>query len=272
MNTQNAGVRLSARRRFPRRHARGFTLIELLVVIAIISILAGIVVPKVAKAITKAKGAAALTEIKGIELALHTMLADSGRSNFNQFFSPGVEVLDPDLMASDPAKAWQEAVAQYTTVFYTLLRQGRDADLDEIDDEVLGKLSDTYMDLPRDPFDNQYQFCPGPWKISTVPIVFRSWRDSGVEDDTTGEYEAYVYDGDAKTVADLDLPGNPPADDRDGFPAPKKQVTMYIWSNGDNLECDQLFGELYGQLGDDYKGGGDDVNNWDPERGFERFY
>ena len=103
-----------------------------------------------------------------------------------------------------------------------------------------------------------------------MPIVFRSWRDSG-EEDSDGEYVAYVYDAKAKSLVDATLRDNAPADNVDGYPAPE-DMTMYIWSDGDSGECDQLFGESYGQRGDEYKGGGDDINNWDPEGGYERFY
>ena len=67
------------------------------------------------------------------------------------------------------------------------------------------------------------------------------------------------------------LPGDPKPDGKDGFPA-DDDATIYIWSWGGNLECDQLFGKFYGELGDEYKGGGDDINSWDPEGGYNRFY
>ena len=255
---------------------RGFTLIELLVVIAIISILATIVVPRVSKAIGKARMTKAMTEVNGIDLALTQLLVDANRKNFRQF-GEGYDVYDGD------AKLTSE-------FFYKLLRQGRDAEVN-LYPAVRGKLGETYMDLGKDPWDNTYLFLMGPWRgwvdvsdpddwDADEPIKLRSWRE-GELNSTTELYEPYEWNQAAKTEADKDLPGNPALpkdanrsdgtsyrDDQWGFPAPT-DLTVYVWSKGANLLSDQNLDTV-----DDleFRGGGDDINNWDKSAGWSRWY
>ena len=118
------------------------------------------------------------------------------------------------------------------------------------------------MELPRDPWDAQYQFYAGPHPRlrdpSVLPMPWRSYRLalSGDEEDT------YVYDGAARTEADRIARGNPKPDGQPGFPAPI-DLSVYIYSMGSDGMSNQL---LYG--GD----GGDDINSWDTANGWAGFY
>lgn len=226
---------------------RGFTLVELLVVIAIISILAAIVVPRVSGYIGRARMAKAVAEIRGIDLAATKMLSDSGKSKFSHFWTGAI------------AGNFQSATQIYTKVFYELLRRGRDADFSgtglTLKDDVKRKLGTSYMDLNMDPWGEQkYQFFVGPLMgAAWIYVPFRSHRDDTGNDD-------YVYNTARYNDAQAKMPGNPPADNVAGFPAPR-DLPLYIYSMGENLTSDQV--DL---------GGGDDINNWDSAAGWEDRY
>ncbi len=249
----------------------GFTLIELLVVIAIISILAAIVVPRVGTWISRANMTRAASEVRGIDLALSRMLSDAGRRDFSQMFS------------QQTVARLRQANEQYNTfVLYELLRNGRTANADgHVDfggpgvglvEGVRTQLGTQYMDVPLDPWDQRYQFFPGPWPTGE-PIVLRSYR-SGIGDRLDPDYQPYVYNQDRRAEADARIPGNPRADDLYGFPAPR-DLPFYIWSKGQNMLDDQEWWRLV-ENGNrperGYEGGGDDINNWDNQSGWETFY
>lgn len=239
------------------KRAKGFTLIELLVVIAIISILAAIVVPRIGKWILRAQMTKAYSEVKGIELSLSKMLMDAGRSDFSQMF---------DLPTLNLVRADREYASEK---LYELLRQGRDANAG-LRPEVKNKLGTSYMDVPLDPWDNRYQFYPGTWPGGDIAL--RCYRSS-IDPDAPGRLDPnydnfrYLYDADTKAYEDARIPGNPPPDGLDGFPAPK-DLPFYVWSLGANLVDDQLWSSPDGG----YKGGGDDINNWDNQQGWDTFY
>ncbi len=291
---------------------RGFTLIELLVVIAIISILAAILVPNIARYMARANATKAHTDIKAIELELSKMLADTGKSNFGQFFvnAAGFTPGDVFSVGSDPAtKLPALATAQqfYSEAFYRLLRQGRNANFNDSDsfggwklrDDVKQKLGNSYLDLQKDPWDKQYRFFAGPWPPRTsrasitMPIPFRCAVPQNADPDT-GLYPVYVntkdedhgkanFEFNSGIKVDIlpapqdELPGKPTPDERMGYPAPK-DLPVYVWSTGQ----DQMSGALIGAAVDQYEfygdstqrswGGGDDVNNWDKNAGWSAFY
>lgn len=242
------------------KREHGFTLVELLVVIAIIAILAAIVVPNVAKYLGKARATKAKAEINNIGLGLTDMLTGVGRKDFRGWF---VGATLSDLEAG---------TLNYTTVFYKLLRQGRDADVN-LAPEVQRKLGTTYMDVPLDPWSNQYQILPGPPPTDdTGAVLLRSYRLIDGENPTADDFEAYAYNSDRYNEAEAERPGNPQPDDGPGFPAPK-DLPFYIWSKGENLVSDQPLNstdEGGEQLG--FEGGGDDINNWDTATGWQVLY
>ena len=198
--------------------------------------------------------------------------------------------------------AMNQVFEVYTDIFYRLLRQGKDAtnplyasdptDPDalykwtvtinavsttlvfKLRPEVRQKLAATYLELQRDPWDNQYKFFVGPWPKGNSTVTtntadnttwkkwpyFRCYR--GVK---PGTENIYIYD----TAARLDeetnkVPGNPLQDFLPGFPA-AKDLPVYIFSWGENMQPDQ--GPSI-----DTKGGFDDINNWDSQAGWQGLY
>lgn len=314
-----------------RRAKRGFTLVELLVVMAIISILAAIVVPNVQRYIVRARVARAVSEINGAELAMTAMLADAGKSNFNQLFNPdavrgylqdqtGLNLLDDTQRGSQ--QFFTEAVKLYTTVAYDLLNYGRNVlrgdnisssssiniDYQQpyspdpaitpprplINRDVLAKLGDQYMALGADPWGNDYNFFPGPWRTHRqdpndptsprAPIVFRKFT---VEQTSGGSQRGARNDGfvldDTALLNDfgdiIESPETWPTNV--GYPAETGRA-VYIWSYGANLRNGQMIYQLVYTSGNPRSwyeaqeegdiGGGDDINNWDPGASWQRFY
>lgn len=279
-----------------RKRQKGFTLVELLVVMAIIAILASIVVPNVAKYIRKSRMTRALAEIKSIELALTNMLADADRSSLHQLFNPEKvreKIIDMSNINS--------AIGLYTNAFYALLRTGRaaitdqDPDIAEIlDTNVVSRLGTSYLaDLRRDPWGNLYQIYPGPWPgrrmaggVDINPPIFRTYQVPSNEQNLPGSGGAarvdtltfaQRYDGDYRVIDEvtgqqIDI----------GFPAPRDMLA-FIWSYGENMISGQAIYQNTGYTGDPsqyysqeqdliYMGGGDDINNWDSGRSWERLY
>lgn len=276
------------------RRKFGFTLVELLVVIAIISILAAIVVPNVADYIRRARMTRAVSEINNAELAITKMLTDVDRKTITQFFA-NADVKFPTPTDRSGVNDQEEL---YTKAIYILLRQGRNGVVVSdppnpvlhvgdpasdapsytgltLEKDVYDKLGTSYMDIGKDPFGNQYRFFAGPLPSrSTLPVTFRCFR-AGTEDPNTGDYDPYVYN-EKKASEDLKLPGNPPLDPPmadfpdgvPGFPAPRTQ-SIYIYSPGEDLKPNQLHSD---PSEPEKRGGGDDINNWDNERGWSSFY
>ncbi len=264
------------------KRAYGFTLVELLVVIAIISILAGIVIPNVPKYINKARATRAFAEIKGIDLALTKMLTDVGRSDFQNGFFDGW-----------PSENFASAVSAggtYENVFYLLLRKGKYADADVewpggvvLNEEVRRKLGDSYMELGKDPWGNLYHIVPGPFNYpdfiapgSPPAVQFRIYQTdtnpaTAVPGSVTND-TAWNPNG-IRDVTDPDDPSGPVFSV--GFPAPRKQV-QYVWCDGKNRSTNQQFTSTYGadpaEVGLDFIGGGDDINNWDGDQSWLTFY
>ena len=272
-----------------RRGHIGFTLVELLVVIAIIGILAGIVVPNVVGYMRNARVARALSEIEGAEQGLLAALTDTQRSNFREFLisdgnpSTGLDhlltIADPAVFEASGQVVDNIALIQrfYNDFFYGLLRQGRNSDFIKIHvrPEIRQKLGTSYQDLKRDPWDNQYSFWMGP---QLGPSALRSYRIADGEDpDDFDDFDAYIYTNGEKTALDRIIPGNPPADNLPGLPAPR-DLPVYIFSWGANKQMDALHIPVWGGAPHsdlaallstpEFWGGGDDINNWDSEAGW----
>lgn len=256
-----------------------FTLVELLVVVAIIGILAGIVVPNVTRYIRKGRVAAAVSEIKGMETALTGMLTDAGRSRFTDFLNDSGrmslriqrENVSRHLLSKEAIIMAEE---YYTTFFYELLRQGSGAEA-QLDDAIRGKLGTSYMDLGLDPWGNKYRFYMGPLR----GLVFhRSYRLPTDVDDAYFR-DHYVWDTDQRNEARRDLPGQPQVDKIvlpggrplyfPGYPAPR-DLPVFIYSLGPNATAEAIYHSDYPTMIEpDFFGGGDDINNWDNESGWE---
>ena len=283
----------------------GFTLIELLAVIAIIGILASIVVPNVTRYIARAQVTKAVSEIKNADTALAGMLSDTGRSSFKDFLlndptqpDVGLRLLDQHHQAivdatglAATADALLTALGFYNTMFYELLRQGRDSDWVKlnISPEVRGKLGTSYMDLGNDSWDNRYEFWLGNIPRGLDLNILRSYRidPDALNSPTDAEFEeedAYRWDAGTRSDAQAELPGQPAADDEDylepapdglginafGYPAPK-DLAVYIFSQGANLVIDAILPIQMVQSEEfpEFYGGGDDPNNWDNASGWE---
>jgi prepilin-type N-terminal cleavage/methylation domain-containing protein len=254
----------------------GFTLVELLVVVAIIAILASIVVPNVTRYIARGQMARAVSEINSIELAMTAMLADAERSSFRDFFTDA----DINLLVNLNMSQTAEIYDLYSDIMYALLRAGRNARNEplgiQFNDNVLDKLSTNYLDLDFDPWGRRYYFYLGRARLGRdAPMPFRGYF---LQEDTTGD--GIITDNELKTWAarrlELEaqgqlLPGSPPPDGLPGRPAPDSQP-FFIWSMGANLQHDQEFNLPRGDPDGFYRGGGDDINNWDPGTGWRVHY
>jgi prepilin-type N-terminal cleavage/methylation domain-containing protein len=293
-----------------RKH-KGFTLVELLVVMAIIAILASIVVPNVGRWIGRARMTRALSEIQSIEMAITKMLADADRNSLHDLFNPiavhqalGI-TFDSGFNWTGPMTQAQFAAARelYTNVVYSLLRQGRAILTDTslipgtsaaypsvLRTEVIQKLGTSYLpDLARDPWGNLYQIWPGPWPVRNGACIFRTYLVSDQDQQLPGSRASASPD--ALTIGDNEPPVVDPATDEQltvGYPAARDRIA-FIYSFGANLVsgqavyrpvnpsnlANQYTGDArayYVPQDEEFYGGGDDINNWDKTRSWERFY
>lgn len=275
-----------------RKRQKGFTLVELLVVMAIIAILASIVVPNVAKYIRKSRMTRALAEIKSIELALTNILTDADRSSLHQLFNPQAV----RGIIGDPSNI-NAAIGLYTNAFYALMRTGRaalnDTDVNIsaiLDSNVVSRLGTSYLaDIRFDPWGNLYQIYPGPWpgrkivnSVDINPPIFRIYQVPPSEQNLPGSggsarKDTLTFQGqyavlDEASGLEVEM----------GFSAPRDTLA-FVWSFGENLVSGQAVYQNTGYTGDPsqyykqdqdliYMGGGDDVNNWDSARSWERLY
>jgi prepilin-type N-terminal cleavage/methylation domain-containing protein len=205
-------------------------------------------------------------------------------------------------MTADQFRAVQQL---YTNTFYALLRQGR-ATLndsyggvnfaDVLNSDVVKKLGVNYLELEFDPWGQMYQIFPGPWpssrrlnstdELRVNPNIHRRYILSEGQQGLPGTkrggrndgLDFEIYDADADMYITV------------SYPAPLDK-TAFIYSTGANLISGQMVYRPYILGSDDLPyydldnplnnfvsqeealtGGGDDINNWDQGRSWERFY
>lgn len=285
------------------KRKQGFTLIELLVVMAIIAILASIVVPNVVGWIGRARMTRAQSEIQGIELALAKMLTDAGRNSLHEFFEPvqvqaavAARVANPLVPGTTQftTQGFREVQNLYTRACYALLRIGRGVLQDSTLDfpvavykrDVVKSLSDQYMNIGFDPWGNLYQIYPSPWPLSNGLNVFRTFaqaNSSGLPGGGDLLPDLLSSDNASSTVQADFL--NEYSENVVGYPAPRKPNVAFIWSFGENMVSGQAMyqtgavynvrpAEEYYDPSQDtiFRFGGDDINNWDSQTSWSRFY
>ena len=203
------------------------------------------------------------------------------------------------------------AIELYTDVTYGLLRQGRgilsDSRFDQyfvsdpneppvLKGELLKRLGTGYLDIGADPWGEDYRVFPGPWpgSRSKNPIVFRRFTvDTETSSRAVRRDECTITVGSGAWGSAIDgelddLVAEHPS--IVSYPADRNKVA-FVWSYGENLLNSQmiytatpydnppydindettLFNTFPNQPAE-YFGGGDDINNWDKGRSWERFY
>lgn len=239
--------------------------------------------PNIEQFLSRAKMIKAEAEINSIETALTAALADAGLRDFRNFFSDEAFKRECDIeMQRSGTDAITASIQMYTTILPLLLQYGiavsdvlgasRDTEHLQyvIRPGVQARLGDSYMDeIDLDPWGTPYQVFFGPWDMGLGTNVFRIYEDNSPE-----------AIADALTVT---LP------ERDNVPAqvgfqPKEEKPFYIWSLGQNRQSDQAIFDPTGEYAapasqhyrpnasPEFMGGGDDINNWDRHRSYERFY
>lgn len=293
------------------RSKKGFTLVELLVVMAIISILAAIAIPNVQRWILKSRATQAIAEISNIELAITKILSDAGRSSLSDLVDPGVLEFHYGAANTWTDTQFEAVKNWYTDVAYALLRKGRGA-LDTPADrgpetdpnrpgllraDVVRNLGTSYMsELDFDPWGQLYQIYPGQWQSRMGTIIFRVYLPQTNTQVLPGD-TLVAQNGDELTLRDISIDPTNGIDlidpdtgeplDLIGVPADTRRE-VYIWSKGANLISGQAkFGPDPTTLQYDptlktanyntaqepeLMGGGDDINNWDKNQTFMRFY
>lgn len=235
--------------------------------------------------IRRGRDTQAISEIRNIELSITKMLSDAGTTTLREFFD---DAAFGDAIArlgrEQGLDAFDASVEIYSYEAYVLLRKGRDA-LDVPNDygavlrpEVVQRLGTRYFsELAFDPWGKLYRVFPGPWPEAMGPVVFRQYlpvAGSALTGNTMDLPDNLKISGiDPETGEDLEF----------GWPAPGDEM-VYIWSYGANLLSGQPHydptheyappAQQYYDPGQELElcGGGDDINNWDRDQTFMRFY
>ena len=251
-----------------KRYEITFKALSVAALIAAVAYIAYVCATGLPPRIKMGRASRASAEISNIDTTLLKMLNDVGLDDFSgrKFFSQF-----PDTSAEpDPVEA---ALEIYTETFYILLRDGRAArgqlpEGVELNPDLSEDLGVSYMDLGNDPWGkHKYRIYPGPWRADE-PVPFRVYD----RDDTVPPRPEL----DGHEVRQIDREGNELSPPKEvGTPAGRDR-TAYIYSLGANRESNQLFDPGYDptveDLGPDFAGGGDDINNWDYDKSWFRWY
>jgi hypothetical protein len=230
--------------------------------------------------IKKGPATRALHEITNIELGITKMLSDAGSMNLRDFFDDAAFSDAVARLGREQAIApFEASVEIYTECTYVLLRKGRAAIDPEINEhaevlrpELVKLLGRSYIpELAFDPWGELYRIFPGPWPDDMGPVIFRNYLPPYGE---VPESNNLLMSGiDIETGESLTF----------GVPAPSN-LEAYIWSFGANLVSGQPIydpshayappAQQYYEAGQEPElcGGGDDINNWDRNQTFMRFY
>lgn len=223
--------------------------------------------------------------------------------------SSSADVQDMTTWAVGDFEAYTE---YYTERVYRLLKKGRGALVADdgsgaavagYNIDVVRNLGTSYfVELEFDPWGELYNFFPGPWRVTNGPNVFRIYLPVANGKTVPGESTAATNGDDLSlgsdtnsgfVITDIETGEDVP---RCGIPAPN-QVNTYIWSNGANLVSGQAEfrppvvgydptvagSSQYGAVSPitnaypsgqepELMGGGDDINNWDNNQTYMRFY
>lgn len=231
--------------------------------------------------IVRGRASRAVSEINGIELGITKMLSNAGQTSLRDFFDDSAFSDAVARLGRERALApFEASVEIYTHCTYVLLLNGRQS-LDPVifndypkvlNPGVVKRLANTYYpELPFDPWGELYRIFPGPWPEDMGPVVFRTYLPPyGVVPEPNNLLMSGI---DFDTGEPLTL----------GVPAPSNQ-DVYIWSFGANLVSGQPIydpthtyappAQQYYEAGQEPElcGGGDDINNWDRNQTFMRFY
>jgi prepilin-type N-terminal cleavage/methylation domain-containing protein len=211
------------------------------------------------------------------------------------------DALDADIAAgtsiTDIANSVEDLEEFYSEMFYSILRQGKNSEWAQLhlNPTLRQKLGNSYMELGEDSWGQKYKFWAGP--LRTGPMMFRSYRIEEtapeLDDVAFAETDVYRYDQVNEDIENAKIPGAPrdeygggtsPTDDPVpliqeggvtvhwyGYPAPK-DLPVYVYSKGGNqLDDANVFIQLDPAFStEDYAlyGGGDDINNWDTQQGW----
>ena len=281
---------MDERRIRAHRDRRGGSLVKYLCFMAVLSIVAAVLIPGDPGwgRLRKSRYGEAIREIQDIETSVTKLLSDAGQAKLRDLFDEvALEAAITDLSQRRNLDEFSARVEIYTHVTYQLLRFGRNAFEHDrtyeatVRPELLARLGKSYMpDLDFDPWGNLYQVFPGPWPESMGPIVFRVFDAQPMHDADTGMR--------AERGDNLLVPDSYDMDDENlrvmhGWPT-TTNAGVYIWSFGENGVSGQAIYDPthtyalpavqhYDPMQEpEYRGGGDDINNWDVNQTYMRWY